>query len=63
MASYLFTPNPLSSKEYLRELLPDFVIQSLHCLEMLATIHTHTHKTIYVYRTVFVLETQYRNMS
>lgn len=48
MESYLFTPNPLSSKEYLRERLPDFVIQSLHCLEMLATIYIYTQNYIHI---------------
>ena len=50
MESYLFTSNPLSSKEDLRELLPDFVIQSIHCIEKLSLIK-------------FLLETQYRNIS
>ena len=50
MESYLFTSNPLSSKEDLRELLPDFVIQSIHCIEKLSLIK-------------FLLEKQYRNIS
>lgn len=45
MESYSFTPNLLSSREDLRERLPDFVIQSLNCLEMLPLLK-------------FVLETQ-----
>lgn len=52
MESYLFTPNPLSSKEYLRERLPDFVIQSLHCLEMLATIYIYT--KLYTYTKLYL---------
>ena len=50
MESYLFTSNPLSSKEDLRELLLDFVIQSIHCIEKLPLIK-------------FLLETQYKNIS
>lgn len=50
MESYSFTPNLLSSREDLRERLPDFVIQSLNCLEMLPLLK-------------FVLETQSRNRS
>lgn len=50
MESYLFTSNPLSSKEDLRELLLDFVIQSIHCIEKLPL-------------NKFLLETQYKNIS
>ena len=50
MDSYLFTSNPLSSKEDLRELLLDFVIQSVQCIEKLPLIKV-------------LVETQYRNIS
>lgn len=47
MESDLLTPHLLCSKEDLKGQLPDFIIQSFYCLEMLPLIK-------------FVLETQYK---
>ena len=59
MESYFFTPNPLSSKEYLRELLlillsRAYTAQKCYHIYIYIYIYIYIHKTIYIYKTIYI---------